>query len=185
MPSRTNPIEYHLTVAPSLAIEQILAHTEPFRLRSNLSIEQARQVRFWSKVDCHHFQIRYKNRARGYGNSFAPWLHGEVLPTPDGCTIQTWFEVDAAVHFNQMLTKIGLLLFTCVIVVLTITNLYLGTLQLSALVAYPFLAVLWGMFVFISRLGTKLGERDQQRLLAFLEEILKPVSRPIKEATAV
>ena len=185
MSSDINLNEYYLTVAPSVAIEQILSQTEPYRLRSNLSNAQARHVRFWSKLDNNHFQIRYKNRVRGYGNSLAPWLHGKVQPTIDGCTIQTWFEADTAVQFNQAITKWGLLFFTCVVIVLTITNLYFGTFQLSALVAFPFLAVFWGLFTFVNRLGTKLGERDKQQLLAFLEDVLKPLSNASNDGTTV
>ena len=81
-------IEYKLSI-PSLKVMEIIStFAEKRGMRALLDSSQRRYTEFWCKFNGDDiFKITRKETARGYSNSFAPWLVGWVTSDKGGARI--------------------------------------------------------------------------------------------------
>lgn len=177
MPPQSDLTEYDLPVSPEKVLAYVNAHTEAYRSLSNLSIERDWKLSFWSKISGNSFRIRQKNRARGYTHSYAPWLCGKVTSTEQGSRIQTWFEIDGAVHANQIASQALLTIMTIVTGIVVSVNIFSGNFYPIFLGTFLLVAILWAVLLWMKRASMALGQKDKNILTAFVKSMVATLNQ--------
>ena len=164
--------EYYLNASSEAVLNYVSAHTETYNLWSNFFIERECKLPFWSKTSNNDFQLFLKSRARGYTNSYAPWLCGKTTQTEQGCHILIRFKIDTVVQVYQITSLIVLSIFTSILCILVVVELTSGIVQPVSLGALLIVAFLWGIFLGIKKFGIASGQQDKDILRHFIEDMI-------------
>jgi hypothetical protein len=170
----TQPITYHLATTPDMVLQHIAAGTTTFRSSAYLVPETNHKTAFWSKIDGHRFWLYQKPSARGYANSYAPWLYGILAPTNDGCSLQISFHLDPVVQRIELITHLSLYFFSAVMALVVVHALDSGNFNRTILAGMGIIGMLWLGRMLTVKWGTRFGQHDQRVLIQFLESRLAP-----------
>lgn len=171
-PYNSQPFEYKLSIPPSKVMEIISTFTEERGLKSVFNSPQRKYTEFWRKLNGNDiFKITRKETARGYGNSFAPWLVGWVIPNSGGSTVKVFFDVDETVSIIIRISSYMLTFFTIVIACFFIIGAIAGNLTNERWIGLFFITGFWVFNFGLTRLGYYLGQRDTTVLTEFIERV--------------
>ncbi len=166
-------IEYKLSIPPSKVMEVVREKTEnltsvqrflPFSMKSNMQ--------FWSRFSGSDiFKILRKWNAKGYSNSFAPWLVGWVKPDKVGCSVRIFFEMDERVSKVNQRNVYMLIFFTVVIGLIFIGNILSGKPMGEILFGVIFIIIFWAFLYGLRKMGFQLGQQDKTAMIEFIENL--------------
>ena len=166
-------IEYKLSIPPSKVLEIVKGQTEnltsvqrylPFSMNSN--------AQFWSRLSGDDiFKILRKSNAKGYSNSFAPWLVGWVKPDKEGCSVRIFFEMDERVSKINQRNVYMLIFFTVIIGLIFIGNILSGKSISDILFGVILIVVFWVFMYGLRKIGFQLGQQDKTAMLEFVENL--------------
>jgi hypothetical protein len=175
-PYNTAAIEYRLCIPPSKVMEIVAQQTEKLSpVQSYIPLSTKQNAQFWNKFESDDiFKIYRKWRAKGYSNSFAPWLVGWVKPGKEGSSVKIFFEMDEKVSRLERSSSYLLIFFTIIIGWLFIQNMVSDTLSNENIIGMAFISVFWFFWYGIRSYGFKLGQQDKAALLKFVEDLFAP-----------
>jgi hypothetical protein len=166
-------IEYKLSIPPSKVMEIVKEKTEdlttgqrvlPFSVKSD--------VQFWSRLSGDDiFKILRKSNAKGYSNSFAPWLVGWVKPDKKGCSVRLFFEMDERVTKLNQRNVYLLIFFTVIIGLIFIGNILSGKPVNDVLFGVILIFIFWVFMYGLRKVGFQLGRKDQTAMIEFVENL--------------
>jgi hypothetical protein len=168
-----NTIEYKLSIPPSKVMEIVKEQTENLTaVQRYLPFPTKDNVQFWSRFSGDDiFKILRKSHAKGYSNSFAPWLVGWVKPDQKGCSVRLFFAMDEKVSKLNQTNFYMLVFFTVITSLILISNIYSGKLTSEAIFGVILIVIFWIFLYGLRKIGFQLGQQDRTAMIEFVENL--------------
>lgn len=167
---------FKLSIPPDELFDLLSHSTEQYSRRFVwLGIEKDRTKEFVSKIESDSFKIWLKGRVREVYNSWAPWLHGQVIATESGCEVTVFFKIDRYVRFHDKLYWFAFGFFFILFLIRLISDLMSSSPDFDKW--WFFLLVLFGMWFFpilIRKQATRLAQKNKEMLCDFWMELITP-----------
>ncbi len=175
----SNKVDYELSIPPTEVMELIAKNTENFDLfKQFVPLETKASVKFWGKFeDDDIFKISQKWSAKGYSNSYAPWLVGWVTPFKQGSVIRINFEIYQSVKNYDSISLFMLACFTLIMGWMFFSNLLHGSITSKDFIGLSVVIFMDLFFYGFRRAAFKLGQQDKKALLDFTEALFLPFMR--------
>ena len=166
-------IEYKLSIPPSKVMEIVKEKTENLTsIQRFLPFSMKNNIQFWSKFSGDDiFKILRKWNAKGYSNSFAPWLVGWVKPDKEGCSVRIFFEMDEKVSKLNQRNFYMLIFFTVIIGLIFIGDISSGKPISDILFGIILIVIFWVFTYGLRKVGFQFGQQDKTAMLEFIENL--------------